>query len=252
MAVAPEVRPFRLDGRTAFVTGAGSGIGAAIAVRLAEAGCSVAVNDIDPHRAKDVTDQLARAGATALAVPGDVADAIQSQEAVTRAVDEMGTIDILVNNAASWVDLKPLWDLSSNDIDASMSSFYAALYTIRAALPHLDQGGRIVNITSIAATVGGYQMSVYGAAKAAIHGLTAGLAKELAPREITINSVAPGLIDTPRQRTRPPETVAKRTRSVPLGRAGTADEVAYAVVFLASAESAYITGEVIAVDGGRP
>lgn len=242
----------RLDNQVALVTGAGSGIGRAIALLLAELGASVGVNDLVEDLASEVSQEVRQCGARALPIPGDISKAGTANEAVRAVVQSLGRLDLLVNNAAHAVDLAPFAEMSLDDVAQSMSSFYASLHMIRAALPFLEDGARIVNITSIAAATGGELMSVYGASKAALEGLSRGLAKELATTGITVNCVAPGLIDTPRQRSRPPALAERRLGRVPMGRAGSTSEVAWAVAFLCSRASSYITGETIPVDGGRP
>lgn len=242
----------RLDGQVALVTGAGSGIGRATALLLAELGASVGVNDLVEDRASGVSEEIRRHGARALTLSGDISDPAAANDAVRAVVQGLGRLDLLVNNAAHPVDLTPFAELTPDDITKSMSSFYASLHMIRAALPFLEDGARIVNITSIAAARGGNLMSVYGAAKAALEGLSRGLAKELATAGITVNCVAPGLIDTPRQRSRAAAVVERRLAAVPMGRAGSSAEVAWVVAFLCSRTSSYITGETIPVDGGRP
>jgi 3-oxoacyl-[acyl-carrier protein] reductase len=240
---------FRLDGLRALVTGAGRGIGAAVARTLATQGAAVVINDIDAGSADALVTELG-----CRAVPGDVTDPHVAAEVVAAAADAVGSIDILVNNASAPVPLARFLDIDPSDWGGHLSSFHATLACSRAALPAMiDRGwGRIVSIGSISGGVGVDSMVLYGAGKGAIHAFTAGLAKEVAASGVTVNAVSPGVVDTPRQRSRPADELARRAQRIPLGRFANAEEIGTAVAFLCSRESAYITGEVLYVDGGRP
>jgi NAD(P)-dependent dehydrogenase (short-subunit alcohol dehydrogenase family) len=252
-ATAPAGRTaFRLDGRVALVTGAGRGIGAATAEFLAGQGAFVVVNDIDGEAATATAASLGRDRAAA--APGDVANGPALRGIVQRIESEHGHIDILVNNAAAPSPVADFLQLPEETWAESLSSFEGTLGCTRAVLAGMVArgGGRVVNVTSIGGVHGVAGMSVYSAAKGAIHAFTAALAKEVAHAGVTVNCVAPGTVDTPRQRARNPELQARRREAIPLGRFAAASEVAAAVAFFASDEAAYITGEVLLVDGGRP
>lgn len=249
----PEQDPlFSLSGLVCLVTGAGSGIGRATAGVLVRQGATVVVNDIDPASA---ADSAAETGARSL--PGAIGDVTRSAAAadvIAAVVAAHGRIDVLVNNAAAPVPLARFAEIDPGDWPRHMSSMHATLNCTRAALPHMTaQGwGRVVNVTSIAGAVGVSEMVLYGAGKGAIHAFSIGLGKELAASGITVNCVAPGTVDTPRQRARDPQERAARMGRVPMGRFAEPDEIGAAVAFLASREAAYISGEILFVDGGRP
>jgi 3-oxoacyl-[acyl-carrier protein] reductase len=244
-----------LQGRVAVVTGGARDIGAAIVRRLAACGASVVVNyHGSADRAAALVDEIGRGGGTALAVRADVT---QPAEA-TRLIDEAraafgGRIDILVNNAGGLVARKTMAEM---DVDFWRTVLDLNLTTVflvtQAALPHMPEGGTIVNLSSLAARDGGGGGALaYSSAKGAVLTLTRGLSKELAPRRIRVNCVSPGLIATTFHDTfTTPEVrqaVAGRTS---VGREGSADDVADAVLFLASDASAYITGESLEINGG--
>lgn len=246
---------YTLDGNVAVVTGAGAGIGRAIAVLLAKFGAKVSVNDIAGNSAEAVSALIEDSfGTESLAVPADVSSESGARELITETVRRFGSVDICVNNAAAFVELKPFVEMTQQDWQDAMSSFHATMHCTKAVLEGMiGQGyGRIVNVTSLGGEVGGVEMSVYSAAKGAIHALSKSIAKEVAASGVTINCVAPGTVDTPRQRQRPEAVRKERAARIPVGRFATAEEVAHAALFLSLKESAYITGEIIYVDGGRP
>ena len=242
----------QLDGKVAFVTGGGGGIGEAVVRLLSRHGATVIVNDIDADRARALAEELTHLGEDARPLPGDVVDPLRCAQLTGRLLSAHGAVDIVVNNAASMVDLGQLWTMTDREIAAGMSSFTATVNVLRALLPSMiERGrGRIVNIGSMAGRVPIAQMPIYSAAKGAIHSLTAALAVDLAPFGITINALAPGVIDTARQRARPAHVREARAREIPMGRLGTPQEVAEAVLFLCGPGSLYITGEVLPIDGG--
>lgn len=242
-----------LDGQWAIVTGATTGIGRATALRLAEMGANVAIHYHSQKQAADeLMARLREMGVETRAAQGDFTD----RQAVFRVIGELGAegIDVLVQNAGSLiqryaVDEMPLeyWD------EVLALNLSSAFWTVRAALPHLREGARIVTMSSIAAyNGGGFGAFAYAAAKGGVISLTRGLAKALAPRGIRVNAVAPGTIDTPyHEKFSRPQDLAQLAGRIPLGRLGTADECAQVIGFLAGPQSSYVTGEVVAIHGGQ-
>lgn len=243
---------FSLDGMVCLVTGAGSGIGRATAAVLAGQGATVALNDVDASSAAEAAAECG--GDAHSSYMGDVTDPAIAEKVVAEVVTRHGRLDVLVNNAAAPIGLTKFLDVRPADWSTHLSAFFGTLSCTRAALPQMTrQGwGRIVNISSISGSVGVKDMVLYGAGKGGMHAFTLGLAKEIAGTGVTINCVAPGTVDTPRQRARPAEERRERMARVPLGRFAEPEEIGAAVAFLASREAGYITGEVLFVDGGRP
>jgi NAD(P)-dependent dehydrogenase (short-subunit alcohol dehydrogenase family) len=242
---------FSLAGRTALVTGGGGGIGAATSAFLARQGAFVIVNDLLPEAAQSVADSI---GSRALALAGDVTGVEETLALFEDAVARVGAVDILVNTAAAPTPIAPFVELGHEEWAAGLSSLYSTLACTKAVLPGMiERGfGRIVNVTSISGVFGVVDMSLYSAGKGGVHAFTAALAKEVAGSGVTVNCVAPGTVDTPRQRARDPQLRAARQAAVPLGRFALPEEVASAIGYFASDEAAYVTGEVLLVDGGRP
>jgi 3-oxoacyl-[acyl-carrier protein] reductase len=243
-----------LDGQVALVTGAAAGIGAGAASELARRAAAIVVDDIDAVGAEAMATGLREMGGEALAVRADVAAPGGAEAAVAAALERFGRLDILVNNAAAPSRLERFWETGPEEWARDMAFAEGALRCTRAALPTMIEAGygRIVNVTSITGSFGGPRMNVYGAANGAIQAFSAGLAKDVAAHGITVNCVAPGAVDTPRQAGRSPELRAEREAAVPLGRYATAAEIAAAIAYFASAEAAYTTGEVLLIDGGLP
>jgi 3-oxoacyl-[acyl-carrier protein] reductase len=240
-----------LTGRVALVTGASRGIGRAIALRLAGAGAFV-VAAARGENAGETATIIKKAGGKAEAVALEVTDPESIKAFVAGAVERHGRIDILVNNAGITRDTL-LLRMKRDDWDAVLQTNLTAAFACAQAVlkPMLkQQAGRIVNITSVVGQTGQAGQANYAASKAGLIGFTKALAQEVASRNITVNAVAPGLIDTDMTRALPAEAQEALLARVPLKRAGTPEDVANAVCFLASDEASYITGHVLSVNGG--
>ena len=240
-----------LSGRVALVTGASRGIGRAIATRLAAAGAHV-VAAARGENAKGTADAIREAGGSAESIGLDVTDAAGVDAAVAGIMAGKGRIDILVNNAGITRDTLML-RMKRDDWDAVLQTNLTAAFTsVQAVLkPMIKQrSGRIINITSVVGQSGNAGQANYAASKAGLIGFTKALALEVASRNVTVNDVAPGLIDTDMTRAIAEGAHEEWAARIPLKRLGTPDDVANAVVFLASDEAAYITGHVLAVNGG--
>lgn len=242
-----------LDGKVALVTGGSRGIGRAIALRLAAEGADLAICARNAGAAGEVATAIEALGRRCLVRQADVADAEQAAELVAATIAELGRLDVLVNNAGVTRD-NLLMRMKEEDWDEVLAiNLKGAFNCVRAAVrPMLKaRGGRIVNITSVVGLLGNAGQANYAASKAGLIGLTKSLARELASRGITANAVAPGLVpETGMTAGLTQQQQQQMIATVPLGRAGTPEDVAHAVAFLASDQAAYITGQVLSVDGG--
>ncbi len=240
-------------GKAVVVTGASRGIGRAIAVRLAAEGADVVVNYRANRAAADeVAEAVQRCGTRAVVVQGDVAVAADAQRIVAAATEAFGRIDVLVNNAGITHDVL-LMRMTEDDWDQVLdTNLKSAFLLTKAALrPMIRQRyGRIVNVTSIAGIIGNAGQANYSASKAGLIGFSRSVAREVASRNITCNAVAAGIIETEIWQGVPAEAIESLVRMVPAGRKGTPADVAAIVAFLASDDAAYITGQVVNVDGG--
>ncbi|HEY5573420.1 MAG TPA: 3-oxoacyl-[acyl-carrier-protein] reductase [Anaerolineales bacterium] len=242
-----------LDGRVVLVSGASRGIGKAIAMELAQRGAAIAVNYIkSAQAAEQVVDQIASHNGKAIAIQSDVSEFQQAQDLVKTTIESLGGLDILVNNAGITRD-KLIMMMSEQDWDDVQNINLKSTFNCsKAAIRHMmrKRYGRIINITSVAGQMGNPGQTNYSASKAGQIGFTKALAREVASRNITVNAVAAGYIETDIWSTVPEEARQTALSLIPLGRKGLPEEIAYAVAFLASDQAAYITGQVLGVDGG--
>src|SRR5262245_20360682 len=244
-----------LAGRVALVTGAGTGLGRAAALALAAAGASVGIHfHSSAAAAGELLDEIESAGGRGILLPGDLTVEEQANEVVDRAVAALGRLDVLFNNAGSPVRHAKIeecpTELWRQAFDVNVTS---AFFVTRRAIPHLRASGRgsIINNLSLSVQTGGQGTGPYVAAKGALHALTRTLARELAP-QVRVNAILPGVIETPHhERYSTPEKLAEYRQQTPLGRNGQADEVAAAVVFLASDAASFVTGALLDINGGR-
>jgi 3-oxoacyl-[acyl-carrier protein] reductase len=243
---------FSLNGKVALVTGASQGIGRETALALAEAGAKVAVAARSEEKLASLVQEIAGKGGEAFAVKMDVADAEQVKAGFKAVLEKFGKLDILVNNAAITRDGLAMrmkqedWDavIRTNLTGAHLCTQQALLTMMRA------RAGRIINIASVVAQMGNAGQANYVAAKGGLIGLTKAIAMEIASRNVTVNAVAPGFIETPMTDVLSDKVKEELKTRIPLGRMGSARDVAAAIVFLASDEASYITGHVLDVNGG--
>lgn len=240
-----------LEGKAAFITGGSRGIGAAIAKRLAQDGAKVALTYTSaPQKAAEVVAAIQSAGGTALAIQADNSDAAALQNAIHQAAQKFGRLDILVNNAGIAI-ISPIDQFSLADFDKSVAVNVRAVFVAaQAAARHMKDGGRIITIGSVNADRMPFQGgSVYAMTKAAVAGLTRGLARDLGPRGITVNAVQPGPVDTDlNPATGPFAESLKALMALP--RYGSAEEIAGMVAYLASPLAGFVTGACLTIDGG--
>lgn len=248
----------RLQGVRALITGGDSGIGRAVAIAFAREGADVALGYLPQEQddAEMTADWVERAGRTAVLCPADISDRSACDEVVAAAVDGLGGLDVLVNNAGVQMARdEGLEDISDERIDRVLrTNLHALFWLTRAALPHLGRGSSIINVSSIQAFEPSTSLLDYAATKAAINNFTVNLAAEVGSRGIRVNAVAPGPIWTPLQpATQRREKIEAFGADTPMGRAGQPAELAGAFVFLASPrEASYVSGTVLGVTGGKP
>lgn len=245
----------KLNGRKALITGGDSGIGKAVAIAFAREGADVAISYADEHAdAKDTADYIEKAGRKAVLISGDISDENHCNEIVTKTVEELGGIDIIVNNAAFQMSRESLQEISSDEWDKTFKiNIHPMFYICKAAEKNLLPGSTIINTTSVVAYKASPKLLAYAATKAAIQNFTSGLAQLWGEKGIRVNCVAPGPIWTPLiPSTMPAEAVKEFGADAPLKRAGQPAELAPAYVLLASQESSYMTGSTVQVTGGYP
>jgi len=245
-----------LENKVAIVTGAAKGIGRGIAEALAKEKCNVIVSDIDQKGCEEVVAELKKMEIKAIAAKCDVSKQSDVEEMFKQVKKEFGRLDILVNNAGIF-PFVPFVEMKEEEWDKVLNVNLKSIFLCsKEAIKIMPEGGRIINISSIASFVGFAGLVHYCASKGGINAMIRALALELAPRKITVNAVAPGAIDTPgASQPDQPRTAAEETRkqtiaAIPLARMGEPKDIADAVVFLASDKSSYITGQTIIVDGG--
>lgn len=242
-----------LGNKVAIVTGGSRGIGRAVALQLAHNGAKVVVNYAgNEQAAKEVVELITAKGGHAIAVQADVANADSVDQMVKQAMDAFGRIDILVNNAGVTRDTL-LMRMKEDDWDAVLDTNLKGIYLCTKAVSRImmkQKAGKIINMTSVVGIMGNAGQANYAAAKAGVIGFTKSMAKELASRNITVNAIAPGFISTDMTAVLSDQVKSDLVNSIPLGKLGTPEEIAYAVVFLSSDYANYITGQTLNVDGG--
>ncbi len=245
----------RLEGKRALITGGDSGIGRAVAIAFAREGADILISYLCEHEDANETKRwIEEAGRKAVLVPGDIQDSAHCRELVDRAVEELGGLDILVNNAAHQATFKSLDEIGDEEWEATFrTNIHAMFWLTRAAVPHMKKGSSIINTASINSDAPNPTLLPYATTKGAIHNFTGGLAQILAKDGIRVNAVAPGPVWTPLiPSTMPPETVASFGSNVPMKRAAQPAELATAYVMLADPRSSYTSGATVPVTGGRP
>lgn len=244
----------KLKGKVALITGADSGIGRAVAIAYAREGADILISYLNEDEdAKETAKWVKEAGRKAIVVPGDIKNEQHCMALVTKAVEELGGIDILVNNAAFQRTYSSIQDITADEWDETFrTNIYAPFFLSKAAIPHMPAGSSIINTTSIQSRQPSSHLLAYAATKGAVSNFTAGLAEMVAEKGIRVNAVAPGPIWTPLiPSTMPPEKSETFGKQMLIGRAGQPAELAGAYVLLASDEGSFMTGAVIPVTGGE-
>ena len=242
---------FSLEGQTAVVTGAAEGIGEAVAARLARAGATVAVADLNEPGAKAAAEKI---GAQAFGLPVNIADRASVERLVAAVLDRTGRIDVLVNNAGIGGRAAPLWEQNDEDWNKVLATnLTGVFYCCRAVIGHMRarRYGRIVNVASVAGKEGNPNMTAYSASKAGVIAFTKSLAKEVATENICVNAVSPAVIRTRILDQLTPAQVDYMVERIPMRRTGTVEEVAAVIHFLASPDASFVTGQCYDVSGGR-
>ncbi len=243
----------KLANKVAVITGGDSGIGKSVAIYFAKEGADVVIIYLDEHQDAEETKRLIeKENKTCLLMAGDVGEESFCQQVIKKTVDQFGKIDILVNNAAEQHPQKSLLDISSQQLERTFkTNIFSFFYLTKAALPHLQKGSSIINTASITAYKGNEQLLDYSATKGAVVAFTRSLSQSLAAQGIRVNGIAPGPIWTPLiPSTFPEDQVAVFGSDTPLGRAGQPFELAPGYVYLASDDSAYVSGQIIHINGG--
>jgi len=245
---------FALRDRVALITGGAGGIGLAVARRFAQAGARLALADIRLDAAQQAAESLGRLGHQAIGLGGDVSRSVEAQALVGSAMERFGRIDILVNNAGRMGRVAPLWELTDADWNEVIAVDLTSVFLVsRAVVPQMRarRSGCIVSVSSIAGKEGTPRLIPYSVAKAGIIAFTKALGKEVVGDGIRVNCVAPGVVETPLLDQLPPESTQVMLSKAPMGRFGTADEVAAVVHFLASDAASFITAQCFDASGGR-
>jgi NAD(P)-dependent dehydrogenase (short-subunit alcohol dehydrogenase family) len=245
----------RLAGKVAVITGGDSGIGRAVAIAFAREGADVLISYLDEHEdAQDTAKYVEDAGRRCVLVAGDLADRAHVKTIIPKAVEEFGRVDVLVNNAAFQMSHPSLDEVSDEEWDHTLAVNLSAMFTLcKDAIPHMPEGGSIINSSSVNSDMPSPDLAPYAMTKAGIANFTASLAQMLADKGIRANSVAPGPVWTPLiPATMPPEKVEGFGEQVPMGRAGQPAELPPVYVMLASDEASYVSGARVAVTGGKP
>lgn len=239
--------------KTVVITGASKGIGAATAILFARKGYNVVLNYKNSYQSvKLLSSSLSGQGFSVFTVKADVSNKLETDFLISEAIAKFGTVDVLINNAGISIE-GPINDMDIHDSDRIFDVNLKGVYNCcKSVVPHMvsQKSGKIINISSMWGQVGASCEVAYSAAKAGVIGLTKALAKELAPSSITVNAIAPGLIDTTMNSEYTIEEIEEFVSQIPLLRMGTPDEIAQAVFFLASDSADYITGQVLGVNGG--
>jgi NAD(P)-dependent dehydrogenase (short-subunit alcohol dehydrogenase family) len=244
----------KLQNKVALITGGDSGIGRAVAIAFAKEGADVAVVYLNEHSdAQETRRQVEQEGRRCLLIAGDIGDEAFCRQAVRRAVDELGRLDILVNNAAEQHPQERIEDITAEQLERTFrTNIFAMFYLTKAALEHLHEGSTIINTTSITAYKGSPQLLDYSSTKGAIVAFTRSLSQNVIERGIRVNGVAPGPIWTPLiPSTFPEDKVKAFGADTPMKRAGQPEELAPAYVFLASDDSSYMAGQILHINGGE-